>query len=363
MENKGLVSVIVPIYNVENYLERCLNTIINQTYSELEIILVDDGSTDLSGEICEKWREIDTRIQVVHKKNAGLGFARNSGLEVATGEYVVFIDSDDYVALDYIERLIEPMLMYDVELSASGIIRKLNDGSEMHYPIVSENTIIYEDEILEKIMLPVLGAEEGAAEDVEREMSVCINMYRLDVIKNNDISFVSERDYVSEDVFFNMLYFLNIKRAALISECVYFYCTNGNSLTHTYREDRFEKYCKMLKRQLEILREHNIENVSQNRVYRTFLMKVKKTISQLSICNLSRKEKTQRCKDILESKELQQVVAVYGKNSNVTKKQKIILYLMKNKNAKILLSAYYCVYIMKNNRILGHIIKRIKKSR
>ena len=90
-----LVSVVVPVYNVENYLNRCLDSIVSQTYKNIEVILVDDGSTDMSSSMCDEWRYRDNRIKVVHKKNAGLGEARNSGIENATGKYICFVDSDD----------------------------------------------------------------------------------------------------------------------------------------------------------------------------------------------------------------------------------------------------------------------------
>ena len=99
------VSVIVPVYNVEKYLDRCLDSIINQTLNEIEIILVDDGSTDSSGEKCDEYKKKDLRIKVIHKKNKGLGYARNSGLEVATGKYIAFVDSDDYIDRRMFESL------------------------------------------------------------------------------------------------------------------------------------------------------------------------------------------------------------------------------------------------------------------
>lgn len=101
------VSVIVPVFNVEKYLEECVNSIINQTYSNLEIILVDDGSSDASGQICDKYREIDKRIKIIHKKNGGLSDARNEGIEIATGEYISFIDSDDFISEIFIEALVK----------------------------------------------------------------------------------------------------------------------------------------------------------------------------------------------------------------------------------------------------------------
>lgn len=100
-----MISVIVPVYNMEKYLDRCVESIVNQTYTNLEIFLVDDGSTDRSGEICDQWENKDSRIVSIHKKNGGLSDARNYGIISSHGEYISFIDSDDYIAPDFMEHL------------------------------------------------------------------------------------------------------------------------------------------------------------------------------------------------------------------------------------------------------------------
>ena len=117
MKNKPLISVIVPIYKVESYLERCINSIIKQTYKNIEIILVDDGSPDKCPEICDQYAKKDKRILVIHKKNGGLSDARNAGLEVMNGEFVTFIDSDDYVEEDYVEYLYYLIKKYNAKMS------------------------------------------------------------------------------------------------------------------------------------------------------------------------------------------------------------------------------------------------------
>lgn len=99
------VSIIVPIYNTENYLNTCIKNLINQTLKEIEIILIDDGSTDNSGKICDEYAKKDKRIKVIHKKNEGAALARNVGIEIAQGEYIAFVDSDDYTDFDYYEKL------------------------------------------------------------------------------------------------------------------------------------------------------------------------------------------------------------------------------------------------------------------
>lgn len=123
-----LVSIIVPVYNVAPYLRRCLDSIINQTYSQLEIILVDDGSTDDSGDICDEYSRKDNRIKIIHKPNGGISSARNTGLEVAKGEYIAFVDSDDWLDLHMYESLIAAFQAFpDADLVTCGIIKEYDD--------------------------------------------------------------------------------------------------------------------------------------------------------------------------------------------------------------------------------------------
>ena len=103
--NEELISVIIPIYKVEKYLRECIDSIINQSFKNLEIILVDDGSPDNCGKICDEYAKKDNRLKVIHKENGGLSSARNAGLDIATGEYISFVDSDDYVSNKFIENL------------------------------------------------------------------------------------------------------------------------------------------------------------------------------------------------------------------------------------------------------------------
>lgn len=118
--NSPLVSVIIPVYNVENYLNRCVESVVNQTYRNLEIILVDDGSPDKCPQMCDKWAEKDNRIRVIHKENGGLSSARNAGLDMCRGEYVSFVDSDDWVELDFYETIVLQMMEYCAEIGCAG---------------------------------------------------------------------------------------------------------------------------------------------------------------------------------------------------------------------------------------------------
>lgn len=123
-----MISIIVPVYNVEKYLDRCIESIINQTYKNIEIILVDDGSTDKSGEICDNYANLDTRIEVIHKVNGGVSSARNKGLDIANGEYIGFVDSDDYIHPKMYETLLSNLIDYDADISMCNYIKGIEDN-------------------------------------------------------------------------------------------------------------------------------------------------------------------------------------------------------------------------------------------
>ena len=114
---EDLISVIIPVYKVEKYLDECLASVTGQTYRNLEIILVDDGSPDRCGEICDQWANKDNRIRVIHKQNGGLADARNAGIDVATGDYISFVDSDDYVDEDFLEGLYSALKKFNTKLA------------------------------------------------------------------------------------------------------------------------------------------------------------------------------------------------------------------------------------------------------
>lgn len=129
-EMMDLISVIVPVYKVEAYLDQCVQSIVDQTYTNLEIILVDDGSPDNCPAMCDAWAQKDSRVKVIHKENGGLSDARNAGLAIATGDYIGFVDSDDWLAIDFYKTLYQTMVACRADLTASGIIWAYEDRLE-----------------------------------------------------------------------------------------------------------------------------------------------------------------------------------------------------------------------------------------
>lgn len=151
-----LVSVIVPVYNVEKYLEKCVDSLIHQTYQNLEIILVDDGSTDSSGEKCDNFAKSDNRVHVIHQKNGGSSSARNTGLEICNGEYISFLDSDDYFSECFIEIMIDSLLKYKVKMAVLNHANDFWDGEAEPIFSHSPNKINTELEYADKALMRML---------------------------------------------------------------------------------------------------------------------------------------------------------------------------------------------------------------
>lgn len=239
------VSIIVPVYNVEQYLERCIASLRAQTLQELEIILVDDSSTDGSLALCQKAAEEDPRIKVLHKENEGAGMARNAALKVAAGEYIGFVDSDDYVDRKMFQTLYERAETYGSDLVLSGVVFVggnvfARDGDREEKRYFEEDTH-FTGEALAELRMGIIGAMPGDPDDSKYGMSVWKNLFRHQIIKENDLIFQSEREMLSEDALFMVDYIAAIGKATGIPEAFYHYCRNGDSISKSYKKDRFEK--------------------------------------------------------------------------------------------------------------------------
>lgn len=209
------ISVIIPVYNVEKYLKRCLDSVVNQTYKNLEIILVDDGSTDNSGKICDEYVQKDKRIIVIHKENGGLSAARNKGLDICTGDYIGFIDSDDWIALNYFDVLLKNLLEYDVDIACCDYWRTNKDEENNKRAVNVKNAQIFRDEKILELYL-------------EKELvSACSKLYRKKFF--NDIRFPLKK--VNEDISTIFLVFTKSKVVAYIDRKLYFYFRNTDSIT------------------------------------------------------------------------------------------------------------------------------------
>lgn len=223
-----MLSVIIPVFNVEAYLDECLSSVARQTYRDWECILVDDGSTDRSGDICDSWSSIDNRFIVIHQSNKGVSAARNNGLAKAEGDYVVFIDADDWVEETYLSDLLDKS-DDSVDMVLSGIVQERADGSCRICP--SREITIH---------LSAAAQSSDWVEYINLLYGPYAKLYRHSVIKDNGLSF-PEQQSLGEDMIFNLSYLEQVSNALIIPKANYHYrIQDGNSLSTMYRYNRFE---------------------------------------------------------------------------------------------------------------------------
>ena len=213
--DQPLISVIVPIYNVKEYFDRCVESIVNQTYKNIEIILVDDGSPDNCPQMCNEWAEKDTRINVIHKENGGLSDARNAGLKIATGEIVSFIDSDDWIELDMFEKMLNRMIEDDSDIVSCGVKWVEEDGN------VIRDVTVSNDEVLD-----MQSAMKELLNDGKLKQHVWNKIYKFDLIK--DVLF--EKGKYHEDVFWSYQIVGKAQKVSVVKESFYNYVQRSNSI-------------------------------------------------------------------------------------------------------------------------------------
>lgn len=218
--SKQIVSIIVPVYNVENYLKRCIESIINQTYNHLEIILVDDGSTDNSGAICDEYSQKDSRIRVIHKENGGLSSARNAGLDICTGEYVSFIDSDDFVSASFVEQMLNLLLTNDCDIVKCSFVRGTNNR--------------FNGEDTEKSAIVTLLGRE-ATYNSQYSVIACDKLYKISLFY--DIRFPLVKKCEDEATYYKLAY--AAKKVCITKRALYYYFMSENSIMRNNREQDF----------------------------------------------------------------------------------------------------------------------------
>lgn len=227
--NNPLISVIVPVYNSEKYLNKCIDSIISQTYKELEIILVDDGSTDNSGKICDDFKLRDNRIVVIHQMNKGLSAARNAGLMTATGEYITFVDSDDYIENDTYENVSVAIYKFNSDLVFFREKSVDESGKTVYINGGTPSGDIYE-----------ISKEDAAQMIIGRQINgMCDKVYRASLLK--DLYFKEGHMY-GEDFIYNLHALSRVEKIGYVDQIKYSYVMNNSSVTHkSFNKNSFDQ--------------------------------------------------------------------------------------------------------------------------
>ena len=336
------VSIIIPVYNVEKYIWKCLNSIVNQTYKNIEIIIVNDETKDNSLEICEEFKQKDNRIIIISKKNQGLGLARNTGIEHATGDYVLFVDGDDYVEENLVEKTVKLIEDNNCDLVRFHNYREnLTTGEKTVRKSPLEEGIYPKNDIVEKLLLPIIGMLPFQDGNSFVGMSVWRNLYKLNIIKENNIIFDSERIFIEEDILFNIKYLQKIKQAFVINEPLYHYMVNDNSLTGKYNPDRFAKEMKLCQEIDNRLKNTNLKGKYEIRLNRKILDCARMCINIELNRKASRTNKKEKILEIINDNNFNHALKEYPVNKMMIK-YKIVFFLLKYKLIFLLEIFYKC---------------------
>lgn len=307
---KQKISVIVPVYNVEKYLGRCIDSLIRQSYSNIEILLVDDGSKDESLSICKEYEAKDSRIHVFHKENEGLGLTRNYGIKQATGEYITFVDSDDYLTLDAIDSMVKKAVETDADVVIASHYYK-NKKQEIE---LSER-LYCGTEIKEILMVHMMGNNGNQLDALT--YTAWGKLYKKELFTKNRLLFPSERKLIWEDLAFSVEAYPLCEKVYILHKPVYYYCFNEGSLTHTYKPDKINLvmvlYCYMKKR----IQELNLSADAKFRLDTNFIGHIR-TCIKLEVFYVKQngfKKTIQNIRKICSRKDVQTLIKSYPKTS------------------------------------------------
>lgn len=329
------ISVIVPVYRAEQYLPTCVESILGQTFSDLELLLIDDGSPDRSGELCDQYAEQDARVRVIHKENGGVSTARNAGLDAATGEYITFVDSDDYI-----DACIYEKMMAEAERGAEVVmcdcLKEFPDRSVLYtHPIRSG---FYSRAQLEREYFPHLLVMENV--EYPATISNCLLLFRRKLAEN--VRYLTGVRY-SEDLLFGAQLMYHARSFFYLKEQAYYhYRMNDQSATHKFVPDKWNDYRKL---------HHGIQTVFgeckdfdfKPQIDLCLLFFLYNSVGDiLRAKQLPRKERTKMIHAILQSEVVSHMFSrLEIRSLPISKKQKLITWLYKNRLAIGLLCIYY----------------------
>lgn len=236
-------SIVLPVYNVEKYLGRCIESILKQDFENYEILLIDDGSRECCAQLCEQWAKQNSRIRVIHKKNAGLGMARNTGLDNARGQYIFFIDSDDYILPGMLSAVWCVICKNHSECVFYGFERRNKAGKKIFElkPTPAKNYYSNGEEIKNQLLPDFIARNPYTGKSANLRISAWNCGLSVSFLRNNNLRFVSEREFISEDIYFYVELFSHLNKATIIEDVYYCYCQNEGSLTYSYKPDRFAR--------------------------------------------------------------------------------------------------------------------------
>ena len=287
-----LVSIIIPCYNVEQYLDRCITSVITQTLKEIEIILVDDNSPDRVPEMCDEWAKKDQRIKVIHKKNEGLGMACNSGLAIATGKYIAFLDSDDWVDSTMYQTMYETAEKYQAQMVFTGLRRVDVYGNILGFLHHKDGLMVYKNkEEIDQLACDMIASDPSVMAERTLQMSAKVILYYRKTIEDNHLFFISERQIMSEDLHFNLNMLCHSKCVCVLPLFFYNYQYTTGSISQHVDFEKFEKIKSLYYYLVEECKQLGISGNVDQRIQRLFIGYVRDYMRNICRAQLSLNKK------------------------------------------------------------------------
>lgn len=329
--NQPLVTIVLPIYNVEKYLNKCVESVVNQTYKNLEILMVNDGSHDGCAQICDDWAKRDCRVRAIHKQNQGLGMARNTGIEHALGEFICFFDSDDYIREDTVEKTVKKIVEQNADMAIFGYSSVRDDGTTLStfIPAVGEQT--YRGDSVRETFLP-----DFIAPDYRQKrpralyMSAWVAMYSMAVIRRSGWRFVSEREIIAEDVYSLVDFVQHVDVVTVVPEAFYYYRINEQSLSRSYRPDRYQKIRYFYQETIKLCGLIGYNKDVLHRVSKPYLSFTLAALKQEASADCPMYQRFGKVKSIVNDEILQQVLW-QNRNDVVSWPRWLIFFFMRHK--------------------------------
>ena len=354
------VSIIIPVYNVEKFLDQCLQSVVGQTLKDIEIILVDDESPDSCPQKCEEWAQKDNRIKVIHKQNGGLGFARNSGIELAKGKYVAFVDSDDFIDKETYE--IAYNIANENNLDSIRFAKdRYIDGTYYSSIKSADVSIITDPELIKE---GALFAFDKPSHDERFKYfeggngSSCCGLFRLSTINEHHIRFHSEKELISEDFVFGFDFAMKAKRIGYINKTFYHYRYNTYSLTHTVRLDRAEKALYYSNYMSERITNEGFDSDAQTFPMGYYISMLIVSLSQVFLANMSIYDKRKWFLEQLSNKYIDEIKLEYP-SKRLSLRPRLFYRLIINKNFYL---SYAIVYLFDKVKQFKLVYYRHKSS-
>ena len=269
MYTKDLVSVVIPVYNVEEFLPHCLNSVTAQSYKNLEIICVNDGSPDNSAEILKSFKERDSRIVIINQTNQGLSGARNTGIKEAHGEYIMFLDSDDWIDTDTVFQAHNKITQENADVVLWSYVREFPDKKIEKHIFDCGDKVFEGDELksVHKRIAGLTGSQLSNPENADSAVTAWGKLYRTECISS--LEFVDTKIIGTEDALFSLEAFCFVKKAVYIDKCFNHYRKENNkSLTKKYKSRLYDQWQELYKRMDNILKKYNLpfEDALDNRI-------------------------------------------------------------------------------------------------